>query len=205
MWQPHRAIEPDVVDSSDMPSKEMMVRVAWIAAGVCVLAVILLAVEFHRFGSTDAAPNSWNSGAIHGTLAAVRVRELDPTHATVIFFYDLENRTDTDYRLSSGPNVVIMNRLQSSGILSSDEQISLDAAAFVPAKNRTRIALETTHAFEWPAQRDAAAEKQLRQFVVDQVSGLEGFVLFDQATRYQIELATSTPELQTESAPSTQN
>jgi hypothetical protein len=34
---------------------------------------------------------------------------------------------------------------------------------------------------------------------------LEGFVLFDQATRYQIELATSTPELQTESSPSSQN
>jgi hypothetical protein len=188
-----------------MPPKKMLVWAAWAAAGVCVLAVILVAMEFHRSGSTNAAPNSWNSGAIHGTLAAVRVRELDPTHAAVIFFYDLENRTDSDYRLSSGPNVVIMSRLQSSGILSSDQQISLDATAFVPAKNRTRIALEITHAFEWPVQRDAAAEKQLRQFVVDQISGLEGFVLFDQATRYQIELATSTPELQTESAPSTQN
>jgi hypothetical protein len=198
-------MEPDVVDSCHMPPKKMMVRAAWIAAGVCSLAVVLLAVEFHRSGSTSAAPNSWNSGAIHGTLAAVRVRELDPAHAAVIFFYDLENRTDSDYRLSSGPNVVIMSRLQSGGILSSDQQITLDAAAFVPAKNRTRIALEITHGFEWPAQRDAAAEKQLRQFVVDQVSGLEGFVLFDQGTRYQIELATSTPELQTESAPSRQN
>jgi hypothetical protein len=198
-------MEPDMVDSSDMPPKKMMVWAAWVAGGVCLLAVILLAAQFHRGGAADGAPNSWNSGAIHGTLAAVRVRELDPTHAAVIFFYDLENRTDTDYRLSSGPDVVIMSRLQSSGILSSDQPISLDAAAFVPAKNRTRIALEITHAFEWPAQRDAGAEKQLRQFVVDQVSGLEGFVLFDQATRYQIELATSTPELQTEPAPSTPN
>jgi hypothetical protein len=177
----------------------------WAAVGVCALAVGLLAVRFIPSGSTDGAPSSWNSGAIHGTLAAVRVRELDPTHAAVIFFYDLENRTDSDYRLSSGPNVVIMSRLQSSGILSSDQPISLDAAAFVPAKNRTRIALEITHAFEWPTQRDAAAERQLRQFVADEVSGLSGFVLFDQGTRYQIELATSTPELQTESAASTQN
>jgi hypothetical protein len=188
-----------------MPLKKMMVWAAWTAAGIFVLAAILLAVEFHRFGSTNAAPNSWNSSAIHGTLAAVRVRELDPTHAAVIFFYDLENRTDSDYRLSSGPSVVIMSRLQSGGILSSDQHVSLDAAAFVPAKNRTRIALEITHGFEWPVQRDAVAEKQLRQFVVDQISGLEGFVLFDQATRYQIELATSTPELQSESTPSSQN
>jgi hypothetical protein len=98
-----------------------------------------------------------------------------------------------------------MSRLQSSGILSSDQQITLDAAAFVPAKNRTRIALEISHAFEWPAQRDQAAERQLRQFVSSEVSGLSGFVLFDQGTRYQIELATSSPELATGSAASTQN
>jgi hypothetical protein len=188
-----------------MPRKKMLLWFAWIIAGVCALLAVLLAVQFRRPAPTEGAPNSWNSGAIRGTLAAVRVRELDPTHAAVIFFYDLENRTDTDYRLSSGPNVVIMGRLQSSGILSGDQQISLDAAAFVPAKNRTRIALEITHGFEWPSQRDAAAEKQLRQFVADEVSGLEGFVLFDQGTRYQIDLATSTPEVPTESAASTQN
>jgi len=118
----------------------------------------------------------------------------------VIFFYDLDNLTDSDYRLASGPTVVIMSRLQPGGSLSSDQQISLDSAAFVPAKNRTRIALEINHAFAWPAQRDAAAERQLRQFVAEQVAGLKGFVLFDQATRYQIELATSSPSLPTEAS-----
>jgi hypothetical protein len=188
-----------------MGPKKTVVWVAWSAAGVCAAALILYSLAVHRFAGGDGAPDSWNSAAIRGTLAAVRVRELDPTHAAVIFFYDLDNRTDTDYRLSNGPNVVIMSRLQSSGILSSDQQITLDAAAFVPAKNRTRIALEISHAFEWPAQRDQAAERQLRQFVSSEVSGLAGFVLFDQGTRYQIELATSSPELATGSAASTQN
>ena len=123
------------------------------------------------------------------------MRELDSTHAAVIFFYDLDNRTDSDYRLSSGPSVVIMSRLPPNGSLSSDEPISLDSTAFVPAKNRTRISLEISHAFDWPTQRDAAAERQVRQFVVDQVGGVEGFVLFDQDTRYQIELAATSPEL----------
>jgi hypothetical protein len=179
--------------------------VMWTAAAVCLLAAGAITWAYHRVQSAGDAPNAWNSAAIHGTLSAIRVRELDPTHAAVIFFYDLENRTDNDYRLASGPNVVIMSRLQSSGILSSDEQISLDASAFVPAKNRTRIALEITHAFQWPTQRDAAADRQLRQFVTDAVSGLEGFVLFDQSTRYQIELATSTPEIQTQSNASAAN
>jgi hypothetical protein len=111
----------------------------------------------------------------------------------VIFLYDLDNSTDRDYRLASGPNIVIMSRLPPNGSLSSDEPISLDSDAFVPAKNRTRISLEISHAFDWPTQRDAAAERQLRQFVADQVAGVEGFVLFDQETRYQIELAATSP------------
>jgi hypothetical protein len=176
-----------------------------VSAAVCVAAIVVIAMQYRRAATSGSSTSLWNESAIKGTLAAVRVRELDPTHAAVIFFYDLENRTDNDYRLASGPNVVIMSRLQSNGILSGDQQINLDAAAFVPAKNRTRIALEITHAFDWPAQRDGAGERQLRQFVADEVSGLASFVLFDQSTHYQIELATSSPELQTEPSASVQN
>jgi hypothetical protein len=160
------------------------------------VALILILVKIRGAGFFADRANGWNSSAIESTLAGVRVREVDPAHAAVVFLYDLDNKTDSDYRLSSGPNVVIMSRLQPNGSLSSDQQISLDSAAFVPAKNRTRISVEVNHAFDWPAQRDAAADRQLRQFVADEVSGLQGFVLFDQATRYQIELATASPELQ---------
>lgn len=171
-------------------------KLGWACLAVGALALILILVRLGRSGRFSSAANPWNSRAIQSTLAGVRVRELDSTHAAVVFFYDLDNRTDSDYRLSSGPNVVIMSRLQPSGSLSSDEPISLDSAAFVPAKNRTRIALEISRAFDWPAQRDAAAERQVRQFVADQVAGVEGFVLFDQAARYQIELAATSPEPQ---------
>jgi len=160
------------------------------------LALLTVVVIFAKARFIAGRPQAWNSGAIETTLAGVRVRELDNTHAAVVFSYDLDNRTDTDYRLSSGPNVVIMSRLQPNGSLTSVQQVNLDSAAFVPARNRTRISLEMAHPFDWPSQRDAAAERQVRQFVADEVSGVQGFVLFDQSTRYQIELATASPELQ---------
>jgi hypothetical protein len=171
-------------------------KLGWACLAVCALALILILARLGRSGHFSSPANPWNSRAIQSTLTGVRVRELDSTHAAVVFFYDLDNRTDSDYRLSSGPNVVIMSRLQPSGSLSGDEPINLDSAAFVPAKNRTRIALEISRAFDWPAQRDGAAERQVRQFVADQVAGVEGFVLFDQAARYQIELAATSPEPQ---------
>jgi len=172
----------------------------WVAVGLAAVAVIVAAVRFTRGAAPNGQAEAWNSSAIRSTLAGIRVKEIDPAHAAVVFFYDLDNRTDTDYRLASGPNVVIMNRLQPSGSLSSDQQINLDANAFVPAKNRTRIGIEISRAFAWPPTRDAAAERQIRQLVADQVAGLEGFVLFDQATRYEIDLAAASPEFQVEPA-----
>jgi len=133
------------------------------------------------------------------------VREIDPTHADVLLFYDLENKTDADYQLSSGPNVVIMSRLAADGSLSSDRPVNLESSAFVPARNRTRITLELTRAFNWPAQKDASADQGFRQLVAGQTSGLTGFVLFDQTARYRIDLPTPTPQLENPTVSSGQN
>jgi hypothetical protein len=180
-------------------------RLALVGLALCGVALIVVLVKFSGARFFAGRTNGWNSRAIESTLAGVRVREVDPAHAAVVFLYDLDNKTDTDYRLSSGPSVVIMSRLQPNGSLSADQQVSLDSAVFVPAKNRTRISVEVNHPFDWPAQKDAAAERQLRQFVADEVSGVQGFVLFDQATRYQIELATTSPELQRAPVSNSQN
>ena len=180
-------------------------KIGWVALGVVALGAIVVAARFVRLRAPNVRPDAWNSTAIQSTLAGIRVKEIDSAHAAVVFLYDLDNRTDSDYRLASGPSVVIMSRLQPSGSLSADQQISLDATAFVPARNRTRIAIEMSRAFAWPSTRDAAAERQIRQLVAEQVAGLEGFVLFDQAARYEIDLAAASPEPQAEPALSGQN
>jgi len=175
-------------------------RIGWIALGAVAIVALAIVVRLARSAAPAGPSNSWNASAIQGTLAGIRVKEIESSHAAVVFFYDLDNRTDSDYKLASGPSIVIMSRLQPSGSLSSDQQINLETGAFVPAKNRTRIALETSRAFAWPPARDAAAERQIRQLVADEVAGLEGFVLFDQATRYEIDLAAASPELPADTA-----
>jgi hypothetical protein len=173
-------------------------KLVLIAISTCALLILLVVIfsRPQRVASSQAQVNPWNSLAIESTLVGVRVREVDPTHAAVVFLYDLSNQTDTDYQLASGPNLLIMSRLEPGGSLSSDRQASLTSVGFVPAKNRTRIALEVSRPFNWPAQRDATSERAIRQLVADEVAGLDGFVLFDQATRYQIELAAASPQLQ---------
>jgi hypothetical protein len=180
-------------------------KIGWIGLVVFGLALALIFAAFLRAGRSTARASSWNSHAIEGTLSGVRVREVDASHAAVVFSFDLDNRTGTDYRLASGSNVVIMSRLQPNGSLTAAPQASFDSAAFVPANNRTRISIEISHPFDWPTQRDTSADRQLRQFVADQVAGLQAFVLFDQANRYQIELATTSPQFQQTPASNGQN
>ena len=182
-------------------------KITLIAVASCglLLLVILLSAKFSRPASSPASANPWNSSAIESTLSGVRVREIDPTHAAVLLFYDLDNKTDTDYHLANGPDVVIMSRIEPGGSLVSDQQVTLDAAVFVPARNRTRVAVEMSRAFDWPKQNDAVVESQFRQLVAAQMAGVEGFVVFDRAARYQIELPAESPQLQQASTSATRN
>jgi hypothetical protein len=56
--------------------------------------------------------------------------------------------------------------------------------------------LDVVRPFQWPIQQDGLADAKFRQLVAGQVSDLEGFVLFDQSTRYQINLPGGWPQLQ---------
>ncbi len=165
----------------------------------CTIGFLLVLVgivgRLPRSQSLAKPANPWNSRAIESALAGVRVREIDPSKSEVVFVYDLDNKTDNDYQLAKGPTVVIMSRLKSSGSLTSEKQVTLISSAFVPARNRTRIELGVTRAFDWPARMDAASEMRIRQLVAGEIADLTGFVLFDQGTRYQIELPGTWPEI----------
>ena len=73
---------------------------------------------------------------------------------------------------------------------------------FLPARNRTRIALQVTRPFNWPSGLPATQigpvnQVKFRQLVADEVANLSGFVMFDTATHFQIELPGGWQELQT--------
>ena len=172
---------------------------------VCVLALMaiqILSRTTHQEPAAKAAPPpAWNAGSVRGTFAGLEVHQVDPSHVQLIFYYDVDNSTDSDYQLAKGPGTVVMTRLKSNGSLSSDIAIELDHSVFVPARNRTRVSLQSTQSFSWPSgmlagQMGAANQDKFRALVAQQVGNFSGFVLFDQATHTQIELPGGWQELQ---------
>jgi hypothetical protein len=151
-------------------------------------AVAFALGKFPRLESYARSGASWDSNAIKGTFAGFQVREVDPANASLVLFYDVQNNTDHDYQLSNGADTVIMGRLKSDRSLIAEEQIKLTSPAFIPARNRARITLGFTGPLQWPSQMNSASGNAFREFVAREVANLDGFVLFDGANRYQIEL-----------------
>jgi len=151
-----------------------------------------------------AQPRDWNANAIRGNFAGVQVKEIDPTHAQLVFAYDLENATDSEYRLSAGPEVALMERLKSDDSLRSQDSIRIDSPVFLPSKSHGRVSLQVARPFNWPSQIAAGqvgpfTQEKFRLFVAKEVSNVQEFVLFDETLRYKIELPSG---WQDSSAPS---
>ena len=146
-------------------------------------------------------PGDWNSDAIRSSFEGVQVKEIDPTHAALIFSFDLENTTDSDYHLSKDQKMLIIGRLKSNGGFKAEDSMQIDNSVFVPAGNRARIALKLSYSFNWPTQMfpgqvGPLTQEKFRTFVAGKVDNLQGFILFDEAARYQIELPGGWQELQ---------
>jgi hypothetical protein len=173
-----------------------MKTIFMLAAFAIVIAIFgyLIVPRVPQQDATSGAPaTAWNPAAVHSTLAGIQVREVDPNHAAIVFLYDLDNQTDADYQLAKGSNAIIMTRLKSDGTLVANDALQLDNSVFLPARNRTRISFQETRAFHWPTELAPGHMGPLtldkyRSFVAQEVANLSGFVLFDQAAHYQIEL-----------------
>jgi hypothetical protein len=169
-----------------------------------IAAAALLAFTFSRNSKPAAAPkqpDGWNSTAIRGSFEGIQVKEVDPKHAALIFSYELENTTVTDYRFAANQKVSLIGRLKSEGSLKAEDSIRIDNSIFLPARNRARVTLELSYAFKWPTQMvpggvGPITQEKFRSFVAGKVISLQGFMLFDEAAHYQIELPGGWQELQ---------
>lgn len=165
---------------------------------VCAMSVVF-AVRYAWIQSSAVRtqapdPNAWKADGIRASFVGMQVRELNSANSVIVFYFDLENTSTADFRLANGSNLIVMSRLKSDGSLSSENHPRLEDSVFIPAKNRTRIAISFTRPFAWPASSESV-DAGVRQFAAQSVENLEGFVLFDQLNHAQIELPGSWQKL----------
>lgn len=175
-------------------SKKQWLVIAGSAGIVFLLTIWAFAGATFKRQPTETPKAVWNREGIKASFMAAQLREVDKTHTSLILSYDLKNLTDADYRLTDGPGVAIMSRLKSDGSLSQEEPMRLSYPVFLPAGQRAHLAIEITQNFAWPRD-DSHHEENLKEFVRQNLAGLAGFALFDEADHIQIDLPAAWPEL----------
>ena len=187
----------------ELPSPGRRAEVSWKdvlwvvgSAGAALLGISLVTGNSTLFKRPPRVePPAWNQGTINAGYIGSQLREIDKTRASLVISYDLENNTDSDYRLADGPSVVILSRLKSDGSYSQDQPIRLSYPVFLPARQHARLAVEITQPFNWPSDTDSGSIEKLRSFVKQRLQNVGEFVLFDEANHRQLELPSGWDQL----------
>ena len=176
-----------------------MSKKQWLVTAGAAGVVFLLTIW--AFGGTSVtpqpqeAPKNWNRSGVRAVYMGTQLRQVDKTHASLILSYDLSNLASVDYRLNDGSGVVIMSRLKSDGSLSQEQRIRLSYPVFLPAGQRAHLAIEIPREFAWPKD-DSHHDEKLKDFVVQTLAPVRGFVLFDDTSHSQFDLPAGWPDLQ---------
>jgi hypothetical protein len=166
------------------------------SAGVTFLVLSLLpSTQSVLWRPHREKPPTLNQGTISARYIGSQVKEIDKTHSSLIISYDLENNTDSDYRLTEGPGVVILSRLKSDGSYSQEQPVRLAYPVFLPAKQHARLGIEITQPFAWPANEDSVFLNKMRDFVEQRLENVGEFVLFDEINHRQLVLPSGWEQL----------
>ncbi len=177
--------------------KRILLRAAGFGAGAVVATAVVVAL-FFWYTTRPVKLKPWNRGAI--TADYYRVSTTDQPDSKLEFEYVLENKTDKDYELQKYLAPKIAARLEDTNSLTGfaeENEIVLKLPVFIPAHQKTRINISmpsygfsaTTHltSSSTPDERHKYYA-EIAAHVTKQMSNLNGFVLFDESNRYQVEL-----------------
>lgn len=159
-------------------------------AGVVITAALILGTFFWY----ESRPKPWNSTAIAAIYNSI---DTEGEKNTFVFYYTLENNTDFDYKISFLSDVVLLAKLKRGDSLSgkiNDKFFQPDYRILLPARQRIRFAIHLgyPYVYDIPRKEDATDEEkekyrnELKAYASKKFSNLNGFVIFDEKHRYQI-------------------
>lgn len=174
----------------------------FIGAGFGTAALIVTAVimgVWMWFESRPQKQKPWNQNAIIATFEYPGT-ESGPEEKDgfrpdqIVMYYTLENKTDFDYRMPARNQIEFNAKLKRENSLSANSQLlSLDEQpVFLPANQRVRISVH----LRYPVKKDFGPEdtranrdkrrKAIADYLNEEFTNLDGFVVFDLQNRYQI-------------------
>lgn len=172
------------------PWKKILLRAAGFGGAFAIIAAIIIGT-FLWWSSRPAKPKQWDEKAIVTSYDGLRT---EGESNTFVFDYTLENKTDEDYRVDNDSQVHMAAFLKRSQALSFSDTKNLhtDFPIYIPAKSRVRVLIHLGYPYPIKPNYDASDDMQhdfntrVAQYVTNEVSNIDGFVLLDDQTHYKI-------------------
>jgi hypothetical protein len=170
--------------------KRVLLRAAGFGAGLALTAVVVIGV-FVWWSKRPEKPKPWNKEAITASFDSI---DSEGDTNTLVFVYTLQNNTDIDYQALDDNSIHLAGTLQRSKALSFDKSgfLTTDYPIFIPAKSRVRFKVHVKYPYSIREDVDAPGdvrhdwETTVCKFVGDQFSNLDGFVMLDESSRFQV-------------------
>jgi len=173
--------------------RRLFVRAAGFGFGTGIaLGLIIGAFTWYRY-----RPKPWNEHALTATFTTMSFKtQPSETSYAVEFDYDIQNNTDSTYRLN--PDSLVVMARSSTGSLTKEwgnyqtSDATLSGPAFIPAHSKAGVIMRTT--YQYPSEFAAADKDDATKVVKSfnrRLAELTGFFIFDEALHYRIDLDAS--------------
>ena len=181
----------DVVDNNTT-SRLRTVLIKWLSfgAGFAVMCAVIIAVVSWY----SSRPKQWNASAI---TASFDCFDLESKSYNLVLYYILENTTSADYELQTTSKSRMMQKLKRQDSLVDGEGVLYDNPIFIPAKKKIRFSLRLDASFKENFHSNILKDdrekrsKMIAAFANKEMANLNGFILFDEVSRYEIDFPRS--------------
>ena len=172
--------------------KRWIIMGASFGAGLAVTLALIIG-GYLWYASKPKPPKPWDTKAITATYDFI---DTEGDNNTIVFYYTLQNNTDYDYRITDASNFTLMGKLEKQKSLSGakgDRFLKFDFPLLLPAKQRLRFAIHLDYPYDKKSKAEATKDerekyrKELSAFLKEKTPNLDGFAIFDELNRYQID------------------
>lgn len=158
---------------------------AILAAGLVILSVVW-------YSARPKHPAPWNGTAIKARYDKLDTGATSHGQEEIRFYYVVTNETGSDYKVEQADLITMMGKLEDERSLLKEERITIDCPFFIPAKQSALLTIHVPNFGFKEAKPDRQGNEyekyveKLIQYVNEDMRNLDGFVLYDNSTRYQI-------------------
>ena len=166
--------------------KTTLLKIAAAAAGITLALCIAAACAFW-YASRPKPPKPWNTTALTTIEAPAITSYSNENH--IFLRYRVQNHTDKDYSIDKTQHLRVMGKYPNGSLTSplEDNYVSPELPIFIPAQHTEMITLEIRDSVARGAKvSDDEYREQIRAHL-NRIS-LDGFAVFDEENRYQIDL-----------------